>query len=443
MNRLARACTLSGPLAIVWGSSEYHARRIAPDPYSFVGSSRLPWAIAYLALLLVAAYGAGLPSQRPGTAGAWAASTLTVAVAAAGISAAQLVSGSALLPRFVILVSTAALVPWFVLCARLSADAEDRAIHATRAVVVGELSEVSALWLDVSMHPERPVSLALLMGIADARRTSTGAPLVAAVAEHHANLIVLDRAALLDASVVRQAAALHERGIRVRSLTAFSDEYLGKLPVTELERASLMFDIAEIHGGGYTSLKRLMDLACGVVCGLVCVAAVPVVWAGNLLGNRGPLWFRQERVGKGGRVFHIVKFRTMIDDPGAVATWTSAGDPRITRFGRVLRRFHIDELPQAINILNGDLSIVGPRPEQPEYVAELTSKLPFYPLRHLVRPGLTGWAQVKYGYAGDHADALEKLQYEFHYLQHQSLGRDLRIIARTARSLTGGPGLGR
>ena len=120
--------------------------------------------------------------------------------------------------------------------------------------------------------------------------------------------------------------------------------------------------------------------------------------------------------------------------------WTGEDDPRITRFGRVLRRTHLDELPQVVNILRGELSVVGPRPEQPHYVEQLTEKLPFYAMRHLVRPGLTGWAQVKYGYAGDERDALEKLQYEFFYLRRQSLDFDLRIVGRTLRSVIGGDG---
>jgi lipopolysaccharide/colanic/teichoic acid biosynthesis glycosyltransferase len=120
--------------------------------------------------------------------------------------------------------------------------------------------------------------------------------------------------------------------------------------------------------------------------------------------------------------------------------WTGEDDPRITGFGRVMRVTHLDELPQMWNILRGDLSIVGPRPEQPRYVEELTQKLPFYDLRHLVRPGLTGWAQVKYGYAGDERDALEKLQYDFYYLRHQSIAFDLRIIGRTVRSVLGRKG---
>jgi lipopolysaccharide/colanic/teichoic acid biosynthesis glycosyltransferase len=151
------------------------------------------------------------------------------------------------------------------------------------------------------------------------------------------------------------------------------------------------------------------------------------------------------RVGKGGRPFTMVKFRTMV--PGAsdasAGSWTQRHDPRVTRFGRLLRATHLDELPQGFNILRGDLSVVGPRPEQPHYVDELVAKLPFYDLRHLVRPGLTGWAQVKYGYAGDEQDAVEKLQYDFWYLRHQRLSLDARILGRTIRSTVGGAGGGR
>jgi lipopolysaccharide/colanic/teichoic acid biosynthesis glycosyltransferase len=120
--------------------------------------------------------------------------------------------------------------------------------------------------------------------------------------------------------------------------------------------------------------------------------------------------------------------------------WTAASDPRVTRFGKLLRVSHLDELPQVVNIVRGDLSLVGPRPEQPKYVAELQEKLPFYNMRHIVRPGLTGWAQIKYGYAGDERGALEKLQYDFHYLRRQSFLFDLRIVVRTIRSVVGRQG---
>jgi lipopolysaccharide/colanic/teichoic acid biosynthesis glycosyltransferase len=252
---------------------------------------------------------------------------------------------------------------------------------------------------------------------------------------------VVDRSALADDGVVAQVAELHEVGLRVRPLSAFYEEWLGKLPVGELERVAMMFDIGEVHRQRYTRMKRVVDVALGGVGTVALMAVAPVVLVANRFGNRGPLLYRQTRVGKNGDPFSILKFRTMRPDPEGLADeWTGEDDPRITRFGHVLRRSHLDELPQVVNILRGELSVVGPRPEQPHYVEELSEKLPFYAMRHLVRPGLTGWAQVKYGYAGDERDALEKLQYEFFYLRRQSVGLDLRIVGRTLRSVTRGDG---
>jgi lipopolysaccharide/colanic/teichoic acid biosynthesis glycosyltransferase len=335
------------------------------------------------------------------------------------------------------------LVPWFVLSARMAVDLDGLARQSTQVVVVGDLADVGSLWVDLEGATERPATLAAVLTPGDAAVGRATAPLVESVVRSRASVVVLDTAAQQDPSIVRQAARLHERGVRVRSLSGFYEEWFGKLPLSELERVSLMFDIAEIHGGPYARLKRLLDVAVALAGSVALVVAVPFVLLGNAFGNRGPLWFRQERVGKGGQPFTILKFRTMVQSAEPTGDWTAADDPRITRFGRILRRSHLDELPQAWNILRGDLSIVGPRPEQPRYVEELTDKLPFYPLRHLVRPGLTGWAQVKYGYAGDHQDALEKLQYEFFYLRHQGLGLDLRVMVRTIRSVLGGAGHGR
>jgi lipopolysaccharide/colanic/teichoic acid biosynthesis glycosyltransferase len=170
----------------------------------------------------------------------------------------------------------------------------------------------------------------------------------------------------------------------------------------------------------------------------VLLVAMGMVAVGNLAGNRGPMFYTQDRVGKGGAVFQIRKFRTMVPVDGLPANstvWTALDDERVTPFGAFLRAVHLDELPQLVNVLAGDLSLVGPRPEQPHYVEELETKLPHYQLRHLVQPGLTGWAQVKYGYARSEGDALEKLQYEFYYLRRQALAVDLRILARTARTI--------
>lgn len=443
MTRTARLLMLAGPVAVVGGLSKYHAAVVAAEPYDFTASFRFPWALVLVGLHWLAAYGAGLPDARSRRSGRLVAAVVAVTLASLGVSVAQLATGSALLPRFVVLASALILVPWYLLVAQLAADAGDRARSATRAVVVGDIEDLGSLWADLESGTERPATVVAALTPVEAAATRQAAPLVEQVAASGANLVVLDSEAQQHASVLRQASALHSRGVRVRSMLAFYEEWLGKLPIGELERVSMMFDIAEIHGGAYARVKRLVDVACGVLAAGALVVVTPVVWTGNLVANRGPLWFRQERVGKDGRPFTMLKFRTMVPGGSGAAEWTGEDDPRVTAWGRVLRRTHLDELPQAWNILRGDLSVVGPRPEQPHYVEELAQKLPFYRHRHLVRPGLTGWAQVKYGYAADAQDALEKLQYEFFYLRHQGTALDLRIIARTVRSVVGGQGAGR
>lgn len=444
MIRLARWIIVVGTVGSVVGLSKVHAAWVAEQEYDYTGSFRFGWSIALLVLLLAVGYGIGLPDLPRAWRGALASSVGAAAGAAMGISLVQLVTGDALLPRFVVFGSALAFVPLGVATNALSRSGSSRAEQRDRVVLVAPAEEAHVLREELAGRPVRPAVVAAhvhpaVAGLAGRR------PLIDAAVESGATLVVLDRDAQRDDQIVAQAAELHERGIRVRTLSLFYEEWLGKLPVSELERVSLFFDIGELHRARYGRAKRVLDVALGLV-GLVPLAlAVPVVLVGNLLGNRGPLLYRQERVGRFGETFTILKLRTMRPSgpSPAVDEWTAVDDPRITPFGRVLRTTHLDELPQVLNIIRGDLSVVGPRPEQPRYVEELTEKLPFYGLRHLVRPGLTGWAQVLYGYAGDESDALEKLQYEFFYLRRQGLSLDLRVVGRTLRTVFGTQGRGR
>jgi lipopolysaccharide/colanic/teichoic acid biosynthesis glycosyltransferase len=429
MRRGARALLYLGTVATVLALAKFHAAAIGN--YDLTASPRLLWTIAYIGLLCVAAFAVGLPDLPRNAYQALISAAGATFAAALGVSLLQLVAGSALLPRFVIFWSALFLIPGYALCAFVAHRGRRRGEGRDRVVAVAGPEEVAAFVSELARHPERPAALVWAMAPGDPE-----IDLAEAVADMRATVLVLDRAAQNDDAIVAQAAGLHERGVRVRTLSLFYDEWLGKLPIGELERMSLMFDIGEIHRVRYGRLKRLIDVTLGAVALVVLIVAVPFVLLANLLGNRGTLFYRQDRVGKGGKVFRIVKFRTMRPD-GGVTDWTAEDDPRITPFGRVLRRSHIDELPQAWNILRGDLAIVGPRPEQPRYVDELAEKIPFYRLRHLVRPGLTGWAQVKYPYGASEIDAMEKLQYEFYYLRHQGLSIDLRIVGRTVRHLLG------
>jgi lipopolysaccharide/colanic/teichoic acid biosynthesis glycosyltransferase len=433
VRRVARPLLYLGTAGIVVGLGRYHAQFIGH--YYFHSSQRLPWTLGYAATLCLFAYGMGLPDLERRRS-AWAASFGATFLAALSISTLQLLLGSLLLPRFVVLSSVALVTPWFAVCVGIADIGRQREEERDRVVLVAGPEEHAALAADLSSSLERSAALVAWLRPEEATADRIERPLVQAVLDEHGTLVVLDRSAALDEEVVRQAAVLHEAGLRVRTLSVFYDEWLGKLPVAELERMSLMFDLGELHRLRYARIKRLCDVCAGVVGGLAFVIALPFVLIGNAVANRGSLFYRQPRVGRGGREFEIIKFRTMRPNAGQ-SVWTEEGDTRVTRWGRVLRRAHVDELPQVVNILRGEQSIVGPRPEQPQYVEELREKIPFYDLRHLVRPGLTGWAQVNYQYGASEVDALEKLQYDFFYLRHQSLVLDLRIMGRTIRAVAG------
>ncbi len=440
MRRLARLALAFGVVVAVFGLSKFHAAEVASPPYDFTESSRFGWALVYIGLLGGAAYGFGLPDLTRTRRSIVGASVISTLAAAAAISAVQLVVGTGLLPRYVVFGSVLLLIPWFWICANLAGDGRSRDEERDRVVVIGSWADAADLTLELERGAERPASVVATLEPDELRPTaSQRRPLRAVVEAERASVVVLDREAQNDPRIIGQVAELHEQGVRVRTLSLFYEQWLGKLPVAELERVSLFFDIGEVHRSRYARQRRVLDIAVGLV-GLVPLAIVaPFVMVANLFGNKGPMLFRQSRVGQNGEPFEILKFRSMTAG-GDSTTWTQKNDPRITPFGNFLRRSHLDELPQVINILAGDIALVGPRPEQQGYVDELREKLPFYDLRHLVKPGLTGWAQVKYGYAGDEGDALEKLQYEFYYLRHQDISFDIRIVVRTVRSVLRGFG---
>ena len=179
-------------------------------------------------------------------------------------------------------------------------------------------------------------------------------------------------------------------------------------------------------------VKRVMDVALASIGLVLLTVATPFIAAAIYLDSPGPIFYTQERVGKGGRRFRAYKFRSMVPDAETgEAVWAAKGDKRITRVGRLLRKTHVDELPQFVNILKGEMSAVGPRPERPEFVEELAREVPFYRVRHAVRPGMAGWALVKHGYGGSREATLLKLQYDLYYVKHQSLWLDIVVLLKT------------
>jgi sugar transferase (PEP-CTERM system associated) len=227
-------------------------------------------------------------------------------------------------------------------------------------------------------------------------------------------------------------------GVTFDHLASVYESYTGKIAVENLRPSWLIFSEGFRKSSILSASKRLLDLVAAGIGLLLAAPIMALVAVAIRLTSKGPALYHQQRVGQHGRIFIVHKFRSMRTDAeaGTGPVWASKeGDPRVTPIGRFLRRSRLDEVPQLWNVLKGDMSFVGPRPERPEFVAELTKQIPFYGQRHVVRPGLTGWAQVRYTYGASVEDSLQKLQYDLFYIKNLSLALDLFIILDTVKTV--------
>jgi sugar transferase (PEP-CTERM system associated) len=227
-------------------------------------------------------------------------------------------------------------------------------------------------------------------------------------------------------------------GVSFAHLASVYEDYTGKIAVENLRPSWLIFSSGFRKSRLAATSKRLMDVLLAAIGLLAALPIMAVVAATIKLISPGPVLYHQRRVGQHGRVFTIHKFRSMRLDAEAQTgpVWASkSGDSRVIPLGTVLRRFRLDELPQLWNVFKGDMSLIGPRPERPEFVAELTKQIPYYGQRHVVRPGLTGWAQVRYTYGASTEDALQKLQYDLFYVKNMSLSFDVFVLLNTIKTV--------
>ncbi len=226
-----------------------------------------------------------------------------------------------------------------------------------------------------------------------------------------------------------------QSGVTFDHLTDVYEEYTGKIAVENLRPSWLIFSSGFRKSRVLATAKRAFDIGGAFVGLVVALPLMAIVAVLVRLSSPGAIFYHQERVGLNGRVFRIHKFRTMRADAEAATgpVWSTANDTRVTSAGRFLRQTRLDELPQLWNVLRGDMSIVGPRPERPEFVAQLTTAIPYYGQRHVVKPGVTGWAQVRYTYGATVEDAIEKLQYDLYYIKNMSLALDVVIAIETLK----------
>ena len=235
---------------------------------------------------------------------------------------------------------------------------------------------------------------------------------------------------------VRELLDLRLRGVVIEDASAVMERLLGKLPLDGLNPSSLIFTHGFNVKASQQIFRRLVSITASFILLAICLPFIPFIVLAVRLSSPGPIFFRQTRVGLRGRPFSVIKFRTMRQDAESRgAVWATKNDPRVTPLGRFMRRTRLDEIPQLWNVLRGEMGFVGPRPERPEFVQWLSGEIPFYELRHLIRPGITGWAQVRYHYGASLEETKQKLEYDLYYVKHLSLGLDLLIMFETIKTI--------
>lgn len=301
-------------------------------------------------------------------------------------------------------------------------------VFRRRALLIGSDAETAPIIQLLRDHAP-DVEVAATMDPASSDRD-----LDSLVARHGVAEIILAPRASMGPALVPALVRWQERAVEVVPMTTEYEHLLMRVPIADLPPDWMFTSLPEWVRARDASraAKRLVDLACGLIGFVALIALTPLVAAFIIAESGRPVFYRQRRLGTGGRTFVVLKFRTMVQEAEAAGPqWAGKNDARVTRVGRWLRRSRLDELPQVLSVLRGDMSIVGPRPERPEFAEQLEQQIPFYRTRLMARPGLTGWAQVNTEYGASVESAALKLEYDLYYIKHRSLLFDLWIVLRT------------
>lgn len=254
--------------------------------------------------------------------------------------------------------------------------------------------------------------------------------------KHHVDRVIIALEDRRGALPLRDLLKLRFNGVVIEEAGALLERLTGKLYLDGLRPSSFIYSEGFRVKPSQQIARRLVSTLTAAIGLLLFLPFFPFVVLAVRLSSPGPIFFRQTRVGLGGRNFTVYKFRTMRTDAEAAgAKWATKDDPRVTRIGMFMRKTRLDEVPQLWNVLRGDMGFVGPRPERPEFVPWLSEQIPYFDLRHMIRPGLTGWAQVRYGYGATLAQSREKLEFDLYYIKHMTLGLDLLIMFETIKTI--------
>ena len=330
-------------------------------------------------------------------------------------------------------------------------QADGAGMFTRRILVVGTGSEAASVWAAVSTSASSthtivgfvPVGAEDTVEVPSTMVMPEGSCVMQLARDHRANEIVVAvrerRGGVLP---LRELLDCKLAGVTVNDLSSFFERMRGQVRLDTLRASWLIYGDGFRQGFARAAVKRVFDIVASSVL-LVLTAPVMLLAALAIAIESGfPVIYRQERVGQGGRTFKVLKFRSMRLDAEADGKprWAGSNDDRITRVGHFIRKTRIDELPQIFNVLHGDMSFVGPRPERPFFVDQLTDQIPFYAARHSVKPGITGWAQVRYSYGASVDDAVQKLQYDLYYVKNHTLFLDILVLLQTVRVVLTGDG---
>lgn len=305
-------------------------------------------------------------------------------------------------------------------------------------LIIGGNQESQQMTAVIKDNPQLGYQVAEQIGPAEIQ---TPFDLIEIVTTKNISFIVLAVDPHQDSNLVRNLYHCLPLKISFVDLPSFYERILGKVPVSVIGQIWFLENLTETEKHFYETLKRILDMLGSLIGGLISLVFYPLIALAIKIDSRGPIFYKQKRIGQQGETFSVLKFRTMIEQAEKNgAQWADQQDHRVTKIGKFLRRSRLDELPQLWNIFLGQMSFIGPRPERIEFVQQLEKEIPYYQMRHLIKPGLSGWAQVNFRYGASVKDSIEKLQYELYYIKHRSFVLDLSIILRTIKIVLKGGG---
>jgi sugar transferase (PEP-CTERM system associated) len=317
-------------------------------------------------------------------------------------------------------------------------------ILVERVYVLGTGERAQRVVLGLRQTPELGVEIASWTGKMEGAvtREAVAAHLMEVVHKQKVHRVIVatpDRRGMIP---MRELLDLRMDGVKIEEATTWLEKISGKIEVENLYPSWLIFGDGFRRSASFIAIRRTISLVISLIGLVLTLPLLPLIVLAIRLDSKGPILYTQTRVGKGGRLFKVIKFRTMREDAEAESgpRWADDKDPRVTRVGKFLRSSRLDEIPQLWCVLKGEMAFVGPRPERPEFIEGLSKEIPYYGVRHMVRPGVTGWAQVKYKYGNTVDDAREKLQYDLFYIKNASIGLDLLIMFQTVKTVLLGRG---